>query len=188
MDVDNLKFAVIDQLKNGTEDAIDWIKVERSVRYRHSTLQCKEKWKEIQSTRTACKSTSWLHWEDAHLKLFVKRRIRNGEGNEDNVNWDDASRLLNSGRSAEQCRQRWSVLQRHSLSSLYEWNNAKDIKLIEEVLKHRKERGEINWKDISLLFDNLYTARQCRTRYELLSKAVLPSPSKNVIFCRMFVD
>ena len=181
MDERCLTLVVKSQLKHVAEDAIDWEDVTELLKLRHTALQCKEKWREIQTP--ICSLRAWSNWEDACLRTTVRLRMQEDEHEtEDTIDWDDVSKVLNACRSAEQCRERWNVLrnQRCGSNFLQEWSDENDAKLLREVRKQHKDGVDIDWKVVSLSFDNSYTMRQCEMRFEAISKNVL---SGNVSVC-----
>lgn len=166
MDESRLISAVLRQKRNVTEDAIDWMEVAKEVDYIYATVECKERWSDIQKYEGGGKSNPWSFNEDSALQSILKR-LKGQYINRDKIDWICVAKMLNTDRSAKQCLARWSML----LQMENKWNDIQDALLITAV--HKQEYGDlnnVNWMVVSKFLRNYYTPKQCRERWEVIHR------------------
>ncbi|KAG7097186.1 hypothetical protein E1B28_004558 [Marasmius oreades] len=91
--------------------------------------------------------------------------------------WKEISAFI-PGRTNEQCRERYSVVNNTTGKRAGAWDNEEDRKLLEAVSIHGHK-----WRMVSAYMQNTRTEGQCRNHYAILQRAMgatAPSPPQEV--------
>ena len=151
--------------KNGSSGSIDWMEVARAVNYYYTTVQCRDRWLDIQKYKTGGKCQPWDFKEDSALRSVVRRLSRNN--NKNAIDWIDVAKTLNLERIGKQCKARWAML----TSVKDGWNDAQDALLISAVLQQQSGGLKlVDWKAVSKFLCYKHTPKQCRERLEAIER------------------
>ncbi|THH33827.1 hypothetical protein EUX98_g375 [Antrodiella citrinella] len=130
-----------------------WMLVARMVSDDATASQCQSRY-----TRTLDPSLvrgTWTEEQDTQLRNAVDVYGHS---------WTDVCNFV-SGRSSEQCRDRWQEFLSPTVSRT-KWSESEDQALLETI----EQIGEGRWKEISRVLNNGRTDSMCRSRYTALMK------------------